>query len=115
MTAPALRTRDGLGPLLVLVDWNGACATVTVRGELDLATAPLLSACLTGVLAQRPRQLTVDLASLAFIDCAGLAPIVAARRVLPPGRPLILSSPTPAARFLLRLTGLDRVLLAEPG
>ena len=108
-----MRTRDPVGPLLLLVDWQGACATVTPRGELDVATAPLLSACLTGVAAQQPRQLTVDLASLAFIDCAGLAPLVRARGVLPPGRPFILSSPTPAARLLLRLTGLDRVFQVE--
>ena len=115
MSAPAVRSRDGLGPLLVQVDWNGACATVTVRGELDLATVPLLSACLTGVVAQQPRQLTVDLASLAFIDCAGLAPILRARGALPPGRPLILRSPTPAAHLLLRLTGLDQVFRVEAG
>lgn len=115
MSAPAVRTRDPVGPLLLLVDWQGACATVTLRGELDLATAPLLSACLTGVVAQQPRRLTVDLASLAFIDCAGLAPIVRARGALPPGRPLILSSPPPTARLLLRLTGLDHVFRVEAG
>ncbi len=115
MSGAAVRTRDPVGPLLLQVDWQGACATVTVRGELDLATAPLLSACLTGVVAQQPRRLTVDLASLAFIDCAGLAPIVRARGVLPPGRPFILSSPAPPVRLLLRLTGLDHVFRVEAG
>ena len=115
MSAPAGQDHGAAGPLLVLVRWHGACATVTLHGELDLATAPLLTACLTGVLAEQPRQLTVDLARLDFIDCAGIAPLVMARRLLPPGRPLILRSPTAAARRLLRLTGLGQAWRVEAG
>ncbi len=111
-TAPTL---GPLGPLLVDVHWQGACAMVAVQGELDLATAPLLISCLTGVVSQRPRQLTLDLARLVFIDCAGLTPIVRARRLLPADRPLILRSPPAAARRLLLLTGLDRAFPVEPG
>jgi anti-sigma B factor antagonist len=115
MGRTAVDTRQSAGPLLVLVHWQGACASLMVSGELDLATAPLLTAYLTSVLAQQPRQLTMDLARLAFADCAGLAPIVRARRLLPPGRPLILRSPRPATRMLLRLTGLDQVCDVETG
>lgn len=115
MSAPAGQDHGGAEPLLVLVRWHGACATVTLHGELDLATAPLLTGCLTSVLAQQPRQLTVDLARLDFIDCAGIAPLVRARHLLPPGRPLIIRSPTAPARRLLRLTGLGEAWRAEAG
>ena len=46
---------------------------LTVRGELDLATAPRLAAAVESQLSQRPQFLVVDLTSTTFIDSSGAA------------------------------------------
>lgn len=53
--------------------------TVTVAGELDLATAPELRAALLHAAAYH-RHVTVDLAALRFCDCTGLSALLAGAR-----------------------------------
>ena len=108
---PAPRTRDPFGCIGMLIRWDGDEATLLLRGELDMVSAPAVSAQLTEILARDPQRLTVDLAGVVFMDCAGIAPLVTARRALPPGCPLILRSPGSQARTVLRVTGLDRLCL----
>jgi anti-sigma B factor antagonist len=81
--------------------------TVTVRGELDAATAPELSGYLARALVDRPRLLVFDLSGVGFMDCAAAAAIIGTSRALP-GRPRpVLCNPRPVVRRLLSLTGLD--------
>ena len=49
----------------------GVCM-VTVDGELDMFTAPLLEACLLEQLSTSPRHLIVDLQSVSFLGSSGL-------------------------------------------
>ena len=100
-------------PLRVHARWRQRTVTVSLEGELDLATAPALSQRLASILAQQPRQLVLDVAHLAFIDCAGLAPILRARRALPPATPHIHRSPSPAVRRLLALTDTGQAFQLE--
>ncbi|GAB3465470.1 STAS domain-containing protein [Actinophytocola sediminis] len=64
--------------LTVGVDARGSAVVVSVRGELDLATVPVLREQLTGLseLASVPSPLVVDLSGLTFIGSAGLALLV---------------------------------------
>ncbi len=50
--------------------------TVTVRGEVDLATAPDLEACVRQALDDAPRGVVLDLEGLTFIDSSGLRALV---------------------------------------
>lgn len=45
---------------------------VTVNGELDMATAPLLEGCLRNQLRTTPRHLVVDLQQVQFLSSSGL-------------------------------------------
>jgi anti-sigma B factor antagonist len=45
---------------------------VTVDGELDMLTAPMLEACLREQLSTDPRHLVVDLQRVSFLDSKGL-------------------------------------------
>ena len=83
-----------------------------LAGDLDLASARLLSAALEHELACGRRYLRLDLSGLSFVDCAGVAALVDVhwkfleRR----GTVVILGAPV-RARRLLELTETDRVLL----
>lgn len=64
--------------LTVDVDGRGSAVVVSVRGELDLATVPVLRERLESVhdVSPVPSPLVVDLSALTFIGSAGLALLV---------------------------------------
>jgi anti-sigma B factor antagonist len=99
----------------VQVRWDHHAVTVILAGELDCASAPALTAWFAEVLAKRPQRLVLDLANVTFVDCAGLTPIARARRALGPGRPVILRSPVPQVRQLLKITRMDQLFVIEDG
>lgn len=93
-------------PLSVLCRWDGRTATVTVCGEVDFATASILSSQLDEVISQEPDRLIIDLSQMSFIDAAGLRVIIRARHALPPQCQLTLRSPGRMARTVIEVTGL---------
>jgi anti-sigma B factor antagonist len=60
----------------VVVSEAGAVVTVTIRGELDLATAPRLDAELDRLPGEGIERVIVDLRELVFLDSTGLEAIV---------------------------------------
>ncbi len=97
----------GAGAFRADVCWADGSPVVTLAGELDLATAPVLASELAPVLARHPQRLILDLTGLCFIDCSGLSEFIRASRALPAGRRLTLRSPSPATRKLLAMSGLQ--------
>jgi anti-anti-sigma factor len=59
-------------PLEIDVHEDDSGALLTLRGELDIATAPRLEEAIDGVLAKSPAKLTIDLRPLSFLDSSGL-------------------------------------------
>lgn len=95
-TAPSLSIRCATTPL---------ATTMTVRGEVDLATAPQLRDQILRHLNDRP-ELHLGLDGVTFMDSAGLHVLLASRRrasLL--GSRLVLVSTSRAVRRLLELTG----------
>jgi anti-sigma B factor antagonist len=107
--------RDQFIPINVQVRWAGHDVTVILAGELDCASAPVLSARLAELLAKRPQRLVLDLAQVEFMDCAGVSPIAKARQALPADRPVILRSPTRRVRQFLRMTHLEQLFTIQDG
>jgi anti-anti-sigma factor len=90
-------------------------AVVVVVGELDLATAPQLSQALTD-LAEPGRVILVDLSDTEFMDCAGLAPLLAAcERQRELGGDLFLEAPSGAVSRVIECTQLDKVVTVASG
>lgn len=87
--------------------------TVTISGELGLATAPVLSACLERAMACRPLSLAFDLADVGFIDCAAAHVLIEAARTLPGRPPPVLRHPVFAVRRMLSVSGLDAGCIIE--
>lgn len=87
-----------------------SCDAVVVRGELDVATAPLLEAVLDAVISLRPRRLEVDLAGVTFLDAQALGTLNSARRRQTARHAtLVLRRPSAIVRRVLALAGLDRL------
>jgi anti-sigma B factor antagonist len=87
---------------------DGATVVVVVRGEVDLATAPLLRAVLDSVVGRRPARVEVDLSGASFLDRYALTTLAAVRRRLAARRAtLVLRDPSPAASRLLERSAAD--------
>ena len=50
--------------------------TLTIRGSLDINTAPALSEAIDKIVATKPARVAVDLAGLDLIDSSGVAALV---------------------------------------
>ena len=83
---------------------------VSVAGEVDLYTAPLLHRALTTALQESGGGLVVDLAACEFVDSAALGTLVEANaRLGQRDRRLSLVAPNGGVRRAIELMGLDRV------
>jgi anti-sigma B factor antagonist len=91
---------------------GGICA-FTVRGELDMSTAPQLEEKLEGALAKQTSAIVLDLCECEFIDSTGIALIVRTWQKLDrdaggegEGR-VVLCSHNHQVRRLLEITGVE--------
>jgi len=81
---------------------------VALRGEVDLATAPLLERELALTPVRNARTVLVDLEQVAFMDLAGLRPILSFAVPTRPGHRVAITAGPPSVRRLLELSGLRR-------
>ncbi|HKC28685.1 MAG TPA: STAS domain-containing protein [Jatrophihabitans sp.] len=93
-------------------------ATVRVQGEMDLATAELVTAALDSQLTAGRRFVRLDLSALRFLDGTGLDVLVRAHnRFLAERGSLVLTGVGTRVARLLSITHLDEALLVadRPG
>jgi len=94
-------------PLTIEVHLDGDEATLTLTGELDPHTAPMLADEIESLEADHVTTVVLVLGALGFIDSSGLRVVIAADRDLAArGGRLILRSPSETVRRLLEITGL---------
>lgn len=100
MNSPELRLSYTAEPL----------PTLSVGGELDVATAPSLREAFLGVLDQDDvPDLVVDARGITFVDSSGIAVLLmAARRWAAEERRLTLRSPSPQLVRVVDLLGVRR-------
>lgn len=90
---------------------DGDAATVTVRGEVDVYTAPQLRQRLYAVVADGVSNVVLDVSGMTFIDSTGLGVIVGTlKRLREGGGELWLRSPSRSTRKVLDITGLTRIV-----
>jgi anti-sigma B factor antagonist len=68
-------------PFSVTTRTTGAGPVLTVRGELDVATAPQLRARIAELTLSAGQLLVVDLEEVTFCDSSGISALIAARNV----------------------------------
>lgn len=88
---------------------------ITLAGEIDLESAPLVSISLERCRHDGIRIVDVDLTSVTFCDCSGLNVFLdAAQKTTAAGGTLRLHHPPPTLGRLLDLTGCGFLLLGPP-
>jgi anti-anti-sigma factor len=84
---------------------------VTVSGELDVATAPVLRERLTAAIDAGTQRLVIDLSAISFLDSIALAAIVHAKQRLPEnGRLALAVDPSSYVMLVFESGGLPKVL-----
>jgi anti-sigma B factor antagonist len=85
---------------------------VALSGELDLATAPMLRACLDSPVLHGTADVEIDMAELTYLDSAGMSVLVQHWRDLnASGGSLVVFNASPMALRLFGITGLTPLLL----
>ena len=103
---------------LATADLGNGVFSVSVAGELDLATAPDLKEALTEVVRNGATGVVVDLSKTSFIDSTTLGVLMGAvKRLRPNGGELVISCHDSNIRKIFEITLLDRVftIFETPG
>ena len=93
---------------------DGDVATVSVRGEIDVATAPQLRETLHELVQGGATRIVLECRELAFLDSSGIGLLVATRKRLGDGGELVIDSPPSHVRKVLELTGVTEELSLRP-
>jgi anti-anti-sigma factor len=92
-------------------DQGDSRASLALRGELDISSAPVLEEALGRLEAARPSLLVVDLRGLEFMDSTGLRTLVSAdQRARDAGRRLAIVRGPEAVDRIFNVTRLDQRL-----
>ncbi|WP_329527030.1 STAS domain-containing protein [Streptomyces sp. NBC_01462] len=104
-----------LPPLTVRRHDDKNRALITLAGEIDLETVPLVRASLEQCLRDGIRTVDVDLTSLTFCDCSALnAFLHASQRLTAAGGTLRLHHPPSALVLMVDIAGCAFLLLGLP-
>lgn len=90
--------------------------TLTITGELDLATAAKLRSGVRSAIEHTEGDLILDMRSVTYIDSSGLSVVLEARDLLErAGRTLIINDPSASVTTILTVCGLaDRMAVSVP-
>jgi anti-sigma B factor antagonist len=93
------------------LDRDDASETLSVTGELDIASAAALERAVADVLDGQGGEFRLDISAMTFMDSTGAEALLHVHnRVESLGRRLVIVSPTRPVRRVLEIMGLDRVL-----
>jgi anti-sigma B factor antagonist len=84
---------------------SDGAATIVVRGEIDMATAPQLRERMMEVVDAGVTSISVDCRGLEFLDSSGIGVLIAVRKRLGDDGVLTLEAPPAHVRKVLELTG----------
>ena len=97
---------SGQAPLGLEVGPARFGAIVSIAGELDIATVPLVSAALQDEPAAGAEAIVVDLSGVTFMDSTGLAALMTLQRDIDArGGRLVIACPEGPARLLFDVAG----------
>jgi anti-anti-sigma factor len=74
-----------MSPLKIKIKRDNRAVLICISGELDIASAPLLTERATRALRDPVDRLELELTGLTFVDCAGARTLGVLRKLVPPG------------------------------
>ena len=87
---------------------------VELSGELDAATGPARSAAIAALEHDGATTVVIDLGRMSFVDAKGVCALLEAhRRLRERGMTVRVANPQPLVLRVLRITGVDSVLLDD--
>ena len=89
-------------------------ASVIVRGEVDMATAPQLRDTLLELVDAGATSIALDCRGLDFLDSSGIGVLIAVRKRLGDDGSLTLEAPPAHVRKVLELTGVTAQVAVIP-
>ena len=98
--------------MTINMDRNGTSLTVSLEGRLDTSTAPKLEAELKSAL-KGVRDLTIDLADLAYVSSAGLRVLLSAQKVMNRQGEMVVRNANDAIMDVFEVTGFVDILNIE--
>ena len=94
----------------IRTEQNGTVCTVTLAGEVDVYTAPMLKEKLVALVESGCVDVVVDLRDVGFIDSSGLGVLVSAlRRARERNGTVRIVCTRESILKIFRITGLDKV------
>jgi anti-sigma B factor antagonist len=96
--------------LIIDIQERGDVTIVSIKGEVDLYTAPTLKEQIADLVAGGKTNLAVDLGGVEFMDSTGLGVLIGGlKRCKEVGGGLALVAPREPVVKVLSITGLDKV------
>jgi len=107
---------EGTGPITFTASTGrGGTAIITLGGELDIVSAPIVREHLLSLVRPGASHLVIDLSAIRYADASGLAAIVSTqRRAALLGGAMRLAAPQPEVARALAATGISRHLEVYP-
>lgn len=85
---------------------------VRLRGDLDIATSPVLEEALAALIASEPTgSIVFDFSHVGFVDSSGLAVLITVARA---GHEVVVRGATEIVARVIEATGLTPVIHVEP-
>jgi anti-sigma B factor antagonist len=84
---------------------------LSVKGEIDIYTAPMFKQAVVGLVSDGNTDVVIDLSEVTFMDSSGFGTLLGAtRRLRPAGGGLHLAGANSTIQRMLRLTRLDTIM-----
>jgi anti-anti-sigma factor len=95
--------------------WSDPVVVLSVCGEVDMLSAPRLTAAISEALSNAPTGLIVDLTAVNFLACVGMSVLVAAQEAADAmSVPFGIVAEGAATSRPIRLLGIDAILVLYP-
>ncbi|MEE1942974.1 STAS domain-containing protein [Streptomyces sp. TRM 70361] len=103
-------------PQLAVEHVGDTATVVAVTGEIDYHSSPVLRTGVGEVITEGHHHLILDMSGVSFCDSSGLSTLVGLwHRARAAGGSLTLTAVSDRLARLLRMTGLDQILVVDAG
>lgn len=94
--------------------WYGRVVVLSVVGDVDMLSAPRLTASILTAVANKPAGVIIDLTKVEFLASSGMSVLIAAHEQVTPSVQFGVVAAGPATSRPMKLMGVDATLALYP-